>query len=93
VLRWRVLVGMAPALLLHILHRKGRLEGGAYISCQLLLGRLAMLSAHSHSVELAIGSWYRFNPGLTIDKAARGFYHLGCGRLLCPPIYNWDNAE
>jgi len=93
VAHWRVLVGMAPNLLLSVLQKRGRVEGGAYISYQLLRGRVAVHRAHLHSVELAIGSWYPFNRSLTVDKAARGFYHLGCGHLLCPPIYDWDSPR
>ena len=77
---------MAPSI------RNVTLEKGAkYTASQLLHGRLDGQHAHANLIKLRVGSWYPFTPLLTPNKAARGFYHLDCGRLLCPASYNWDD--
>ena len=86
VLHWRDLKAMLP-----IISNVVNDLGVDYTSQQLLKGRLDTRNAHLRSVSAEIGQWHTFEPPLTVGRGARGFLHMECGRLLCPPLYNWGD--
>ena len=53
--------------------------------------RGATRRSHAAAVKRSVGGWHIFSPGLS-KKGPWGWYHDECGRLLCPPNIEWNDA-
>jgi hypothetical protein len=71
-----------------VLSRKANDEAAKCLS----VGRDSFRNSQVHTIGEEISSW---PVGYTIpgQKALRGFNDDVCGRLLCPPAYNWNDPS
>ncbi|RDX47355.1 hypothetical protein OH76DRAFT_1526069 [Lentinus brumalis] len=68
--------------------------GTTTLARELETGRSGVRGVDIHNIKKAVLTWNRYEPLILPEaKSVRGFNHPECGRLLCPPTYNWSDPE
>jgi hypothetical protein len=88
-------MGLTTVVLLHTqyIHFTTTYPVGVDGMMQIEEGRRAARHENVHSIKEEILHWgLTFEPPLDpSSKEQRGFYHFDCGKLLCPPEYDWND--
>ncbi|KAI0708941.1 hypothetical protein C8T65DRAFT_204334 [Cerioporus squamosus] len=86
------IVSLSPKVVDDILKRG--VKGSYQVARELEAGRSGTRGVDIHNIKKAILTWDTYDPPILPEaKSVRGFNHPLCGRLLCPPSYDWSDPE